>query len=84
MSEVEIVKFGDGEEGDAIHVGIAESQEPFSEYSLEDGTIIKSKQVITDVVRAVDRFNEDGTPVYLFKFQMVLDVRVPDELRRPV
>lgn len=40
------------------------TSEPWTEYQLEDGTVIKIKAILASVHRLVDRYKEDGEPVY--------------------
>jgi hypothetical protein len=46
------------------NMDILESKEPQSEYVLEDGTKIKTKQAAINIVK-LDLKNPDGTPVYV-------------------
>jgi hypothetical protein len=50
---------------------IVESKEPWSEYILEDGTKIKAKQAVVNIVR-LDQKNADGTPVYMLQGQPMM------------
>jgi hypothetical protein len=45
---------------------IIETKEPWAEYILEDGTKIKTKQAVVNIVR-LDQKNPDGTPVYVLQ-----------------
>jgi hypothetical protein len=56
--------------------------ESFNEYWCADGTTIRLKVVVTDIVRVKGAFNADGDPVYLVRSQNVLSVNAPDALRR--
>jgi hypothetical protein len=53
-----------GVELGVIDVAVAEATEPFSDYTLEDGTKLRVKSVATSVVRVADQFAPDGKPVY--------------------
>lgn len=53
-------------------VKIISSIENWSEYKLEDGTIIKLKPVVTKIIKT-DKKKSDGTPVYSVTFQPVID-----------
>jgi len=55
--------------------------EPFSEYTLVDGTIVRVKTVMLDAVR-LDTYTDTGDPVYQFQFQQVLAIIAPDSLKR--
>jgi hypothetical protein len=50
---------------------IIEFKEPWAEYVLEDGTKIKAKQAVLNIVR-LDQKNPDGTPVYVLQGQPMM------------
>jgi hypothetical protein len=52
-------------------MNVTDSKEPWSEYVLEDGTKIKIKQAVGNIVK-LDRKNPDGTPVYMLQGQPVM------------
>ena len=67
---------------DGVEVLVDESSEKWSEYKLEDGTTIRLKQVLTEVIRT-SQYDLEGNPVYTIKAQPVLSVvDVPDKLKR--
>lgn len=55
-------------------VPVVESEERFIEYKLEDGTILKVKNVATSVLRVDDQYLPDGAPVYLVLANPVVSV----------
>ncbi len=55
--------------------------EPFSQYTLADGTAVKVKLVMIGAAR-LDQFDDQGNPVYQFQFQQVIGAVVPDALKR--
>lgn len=55
--------------------------EAWSSYALEDGTVLKIKTVLLDVVR-LEEYNENGDPVYQCTAHQIVGVVVPDELKR--
>ena len=56
-------------------------REAFNSYILHDGTKLKFKSVVTQVVR-LDVFKPDGEPVYLVNSAPVVAAEVPDNLKR--
>jgi hypothetical protein len=54
-------------------VKVAKADEPWSEYSLEDGTKLRMKQTIVNVVKLDDK-NDSGDPVYSIQSQQTLSV----------
>jgi hypothetical protein len=54
-----------GKEMEVSDVPIAEMKEPVCEYTLEDGSVLRVRNVATAVLRLEGQFNPDGTPIYL-------------------
>ena len=52
---------------------VVDSKEPWSEYILENGTKIKAKQSVVNIIK-LDTTNQDGTPVYIMQGQPVMSV----------
>jgi hypothetical protein len=67
--------------GESIEVEA--NSEPFSQYTLADGSTVKVKLVLLDAIR-LDAFNDQGDPVYQFQFQQIIGVMVPQHLKRKV
>jgi hypothetical protein len=55
-------------------VPVVEAEERFIEYKLEDGTVLKVKNVATSVLRVDDQYLPDGSPVYLVLSNPVVSV----------
>jgi hypothetical protein len=54
-------------------VNVVKTHEPWSEYDLEDGTKLRMKQTVINVVRLDDR-DDDGNPMYSIQSQQTLSV----------
>jgi hypothetical protein len=65
-----------GTEMEVSDVPIAKSQEAFNTYELEDGTVLKVKNVATSILRVEGQFNPlpDGRPIYLVFTSPVVSV----------
>lgn len=61
---------------------IVKSKEGWSEFTLDDGSVIRAKAVILDVKRATGQFNIDGNPVYLMQMTMVHQLNAPASLKK--
>jgi hypothetical protein len=55
--------------------------EGFNTYILHDGTKLKMKSVISQVVR-LDIFKPDGEPIYLVNSTQIVSTIVPDNLKQ--
>lgn len=61
---------------------IVSSKEAWSEYTLDDGSIIRVKGVLLDAKRAVNQFSPDGDPLYVMQITMVNQLRASEKLRK--
>jgi hypothetical protein len=65
----------------AKEVDFVEEKEFWNEYKLEDGTTLKVKLILRGVKR-LDRFEPDGTPIYVINsMNVVRAVDVPETLK---
>jgi hypothetical protein len=74
-----------GPDGSAIEgeiISVNSSSEHWNQYLLEDGTVMKLKCVLMDVLRSDSVFDNDGNPMYVVKTQNVVTVDVPDKLKK--
>jgi len=53
---------------------VTDSKEPWSEYTLEDGTKIRLKQTLVNVVRLDNKKNPNGEPVYSIQSQPTMSI----------
>jgi hypothetical protein len=70
---------------DGSEVPIVTSNERWSEYELEDGSVIRAKVNAIGFVRIDGQYDQEGNPLYAMKSQIVQVIgTVPDRLRRKV
>jgi SAM-dependent MidA family methyltransferase len=67
---------------DAIPIRIRSSNEHWSEFFVDDGTLLRVKLIATEAFRVVDRHDADGNPLYVLRTHNVMTVQSPDNLRR--
>ncbi len=67
---------------EGVEVAFEATKEPWSEYTLADGSILKLKTVVTEVVRVEGQYDNEGNPTYVVRSGNVLVVSAPDNLRR--
>ena len=70
-------KIAVGEKGqlkDCILVDTVEAKEPWSEYHLSDGSIIKMRSILVEIWRVKGEFDNEGNPVYVLKAGDVLNI----------
>jgi hypothetical protein len=73
---------GDGGEIEAEPIGFRSSGEHWNEYLLDDGSVLKLKPVVTEVLRVEGQYDPMGNPVYVLQSTNVVAVDSPDELKR--
>ena len=71
-----------GEMVDATEMGHRSNGEHWNEYLLDDGTVLRIKLVVTNVVRIDDEYNMKGEPIYMIDSSNVVSVSVPEELMK--
>jgi hypothetical protein len=74
-----------GPEGEGIEaepVGFRANAEHWNEYLLDDGSVLKIKLVMTEVLRVAGQYDQMGNPVYVAMHTQVTAVDAADELKR--
>ncbi len=72
----------DGQEHEVESIGFRSSGEHFNEYLLDDGTVLKIKLVVTEILQIKDTYDQQGNPAYMALHSQVMAVNVPDNLKR--
>ncbi len=73
----------DGRMVEAFEVPTSESNERWSEYTLEDGTIIRAKLNVVSFMRLEGQFDQDGNPLYGMKGAPIHVIEsCPDSLKQ--
>jgi hypothetical protein len=80
MKRVEL-KVGD-KTVDGTLVDFETVREEYNSYKLSDGSTIRMKTVVTNIIRT-DEFTPTGEPIYIVNSQNVLVADVPDGLKKP-
>jgi hypothetical protein len=57
-------------------------REEYNSYKLSDGSMIRMKTVVTNIIRT-EEFTPTGEPIYVVNSQNVLVADVPDGLKKP-
>jgi hypothetical protein len=65
-------------------VSITESTERWTELQLEDGSVLRVKPQIVKVLRADNRYDQEGNPIYVIQGGQIMVVSsAPEHLRQP-
>ncbi|MGD1103503.1 MAG: hypothetical protein ABSA59_15745 [Terriglobia bacterium] len=68
----------EGKQERAVELDFDVKSEGWSTYSLEDGTVIKMKNVTSRVLKLLDRVKEDGSPFYILEGVAVVTTIKPE------
>jgi hypothetical protein len=79
MKKVEL-KIGD-KTVEGMLVDFETLREEYNSYKLSDGSTIRMKSVVTNIIRT-EEFTPSGEPVYIVNSQNVVVADVPEQLKR--
>lgn len=71
-----------GRDAQAELVKFKTIDEPWCEYECEDGTRIRMKLVVSEVLRVEGAYTPEGEPLYLIKSNNIASTEAPEELRQ--
>lgn len=71
-----------GQEIEVTDVPIKTCTEPFSNYELEDGSVLRVKHVATSFLRVEGQTSPDGKPVYLVTSSPVIHIERSGQFTR--
>jgi hypothetical protein len=72
---------GSGRQVDGTPLTWQTGGEHWNEYLVDDGTVIRLKLVVTEVVRLDDEYDPEGNPIYMVGSTNILTVSAPEELK---
>jgi hypothetical protein len=75
------VPFGN-EMVDATVMSVQEGGEHWNEYLLGDGSVIRLKTVVTEIMKLDKKFDSEGNPIYLLKSANVVHVSASERAKR--
>jgi hypothetical protein len=77
------VTLPDGRPGEGTEVPVAESNERWSEFTFDDGTVIRGKMTISSAVRVDGEFDAQDNPIYVINFAPLMAVvNVPEKYKK--
>ena len=71
-----------GKQVHGVEIPVNSSKELWNEYLLEDGTVIRTKVVTTDIIRLDGEYDGEGNPIYVMKTTTVSSVSAPEILKK--
>jgi hypothetical protein len=73
----------DGREVDMIEMPFQTGAEHWNEYVVNDGSVVRLKTVVTDILKVEDQYDPSGSPVYFVKSSQVISVSPSNGARKP-
>jgi hypothetical protein len=68
-----------------VEIDVSESNEKWSQFVLEDGSVIRVKPSVLSFIRIDGQYDTDGNPVYAMKASLQhVVMSVPEDLRKKV
>ena len=71
-----------GQQVEGLDIRFKSVREDWNEYDLEDGSTVRMKTVVTDVIRLEDIYDREGNPVYTIKSGNMVVIKAPDNLKK--
>jgi len=75
------VRLGD-QEVDGLEMPFQNIAEHWNEYLLSDGSVVRLKSVVTEIVKLDNRYDSEGNPQYLVKSAQVISVSASERARK--
>lgn len=72
----------EGKAAEGLDIDFKTIKEEWNEYQVNDGTIIRMKVVVTNIVKLTDKYDKEGNPIYLVKSSNVLSISAPEKLKK--
>jgi len=67
---------------DGIEVDFKALREEWNEYEASDGSTVRLKVIVTNIVRLKDKFDSVGNPIYVVKSSNVLSTSVSEKSKK--
>jgi hypothetical protein len=71
-----------GKQVDGLELEFKTKKEEWSEYEISDGTGIRMKLVVLNIVRLKDEYDPEGNPIYIAKSTTVISASPPEHLKK--
>ena len=68
--------------GGPVPVSITKSEENWSSYKLSDGTTVRVRPIIVEIVRQKNKYDDKGNPFYTITGGMIHQLKTPSKLRK--
>ena len=67
---------------DGIEMDFKTLREEWNEYEISDGSTVRLKVIVTNIVRLKDKFDPVGNPIYLVRSSNVLSISASEKAKK--
>jgi hypothetical protein len=71
-----------GQDVEGLEVRFKSNREEWNDYTLEDGSSLRMKAVVSEIIRLNNEYDAEGNPVYIVKSANMVVVKAPDNLKK--
>lgn len=71
-----------GKEVEALELRFKTIHEDWNEYDLDDGSTLRLKTIVSEIVRLQGEYDPENNPMYLVKSAGIIIVKAPDNLKK--
>jgi len=71
-----------GKEVDALEMPFQTGAEHWNEYVLQDGSVLRLKSVVTDILKVDGEFDNEGNPIYMLKSTNIVSVSPSERAKK--
>jgi len=75
-------KYPNGKVVEATSIDFSTNKEEWNEYSLEDGSVLKFKSIISSIIRTDEFDPTTGDPIYHVRSTNIVSIIVPEEIKK--
>ena len=68
---------------EALEMPFQNIAEHWNEYLLNDGSVLRVKSVVTEILKIPEAYDSEGSPIYMVKSAQVVSVSPSDRARKP-
>lgn len=73
-----------GKQVDAIEVNFKVEREDWNQYQLSDGSELRMRLIVRQVLMVPGEFDNEGNPIYVVSSGNIVMVNAPDHMKRPI
>ena len=76
-----VITIYNGVQASGTSLDFEAEKESWAIYSMEDGSTLKMRTIVAEIIRVDGEFNQAGEPIYTVKSTAILNVEVPGNLK---